>query len=71
MLLDDTAALLPIDVNVLLYPYRDSAPDHPSYQRWLQSVVPSDRAYFQRAPPSRVDCFRVADDQSQSASDTS
>ena len=41
------------------------------YQRWLQSVVPSDRAYFQRAPPSRVDCFRVADDQSQSASDTS
>ena len=37
--------MLLIDVNVLVYAYREAAPDHPRYRRWLQECVKSDQAY--------------------------
>ena len=36
--------LLP-DVNVLVYAYREDAPGHLRYRRWLQAVVNSDEPY--------------------------
>jgi len=34
-----------IDVNVLVYAYREDSPDHEAHQEWLESVVNNDRAY--------------------------
>jgi toxin-antitoxin system PIN domain toxin len=33
------------DVNVLVYSFRQDAPDHPSYREWLHAVVNGDSAY--------------------------
>jgi uncharacterized protein len=37
--------MLLTDVNVLVYAYREDAPGHPDYRRWLQGVLDSDLAY--------------------------
>jgi hypothetical protein len=34
-----------IDVNVLVYAYRQDTRDHPSYRRWLGECVGADEAY--------------------------
>src|SRR5687768_8866442 len=34
-----TAAMLLVDVNVLVYAFRVDAPDHAAYRRWLESVI--------------------------------
>jgi toxin-antitoxin system PIN domain toxin len=34
-----------IDVNVLVYAFREDAPDHPSYRRWLNEIVDSEEAF--------------------------
>ena len=34
-----------VDVNVLVYAYREDAPGHADYRRWLQALVSSDEAY--------------------------
>lgn len=34
-----------IDVNVLVYSYRDDAPNHSVYRQWLEAVINSDQAY--------------------------
>jgi toxin-antitoxin system PIN domain toxin len=34
-----------IDVNVLVYAYRDDSPEHDAYLAWLESVISSDPAY--------------------------
>src|ERR687885_643078 len=34
-----------VDVNVLVYAYREDARDHPSYRGWLERVIGSDEAY--------------------------
>lgn len=31
--------MLPIDVNVLVYAYREDAPNHAAYHRWLTDIV--------------------------------
>jgi toxin-antitoxin system PIN domain toxin len=36
--------LLP-DVNILVYAYREDAPDHPNYGQWLQDLLESPNAY--------------------------
>ncbi len=36
--------LLP-DVNVLVYAYREDAPDHQRFREWLEELVNSDEAY--------------------------
>jgi toxin-antitoxin system PIN domain toxin len=33
-----------LDVNVLVYAYREEAPQHPAYARWLGEAVASDQA---------------------------
>lgn len=33
------------DVNVLVYPHREDAPDHAPYREWLEAVINSDQAY--------------------------
>src|SRR2546426_10605494 len=33
--------MLLIDVNVLVYAFREGAPNHPAYRRWLDGVVAS------------------------------
>jgi toxin-antitoxin system PIN domain toxin len=33
------------DVNVLLYAFRDAAPDHAAYRDWLERTVASDEAF--------------------------
>ena len=37
--------MLLIDVNVLVYAYRQDASDHAHYRRWLQDLVDSPNAY--------------------------
>ncbi len=37
--------MLLFDVNVLVYAYRQDAPDHEAYNRWLKSCIDSDQAY--------------------------
>jgi len=37
--------MLLIDVNVLVYAYREDAPNHPAYHRWLTDVVSSDEPF--------------------------
>jgi toxin-antitoxin system PIN domain toxin len=37
--------MLLIDVNVLVYGYREDAPHHASYRRWLEGCVGSDEPY--------------------------
>ena len=37
--------MLLIDVNVLVYAYREDAPDHIRHHEWLQATVDSDLAY--------------------------
>jgi uncharacterized protein len=34
-----------IDVNVLVYAYREDAPDHAAYRQWLRQTVDGDEAY--------------------------
>ncbi len=34
-----------IDVNVLVYAYREDVPDHRAYLRWLEGCIRSDQAY--------------------------
>ncbi len=34
-----------IDVNVLVYAYREDAPGHQSYRHWVERCVSSDQAY--------------------------
>ncbi len=34
-----------IDVNVLVYAYREDSPNHEAHQKWLESVVNNDQAY--------------------------
>lgn len=34
-----------VDVNVLVYAFREDAPDHASYREWLTRMVRSDEAY--------------------------
>lgn len=34
-----------VDVNVLVYAFREDAPDHASYRRWVEELVSSDEAY--------------------------
>ncbi len=34
-----------VDVNVLVYAFREDAPDHPLYREWLHRMVQSDEAY--------------------------
>jgi toxin-antitoxin system PIN domain toxin len=34
-----------IDVNILVYAFREDAPQHPAYRSWLTSVVDGDEAY--------------------------
>lgn len=33
------------DVNVLIYAFRQDAPDHEAYHRWLTDTIQSDQAY--------------------------
>lgn len=33
------------DVNVLVYAYRDDAPDHPAYRDWLQETIRGDSRF--------------------------
>lgn len=33
------------DINVLVYAYREDAPEHLAYRDWLRSVIDSDQAY--------------------------
>jgi len=37
--------VLLVDVNVLVYAYRQDAPDHARYRRWLEALVGSPNAY--------------------------
>jgi len=34
-----------IDVNVLVYAFREASPDHGSYLRWLEACINSDQPY--------------------------
>ena len=34
-----------VDVNILVYAFREVAPDHARYRAWLHSLVQSDEAY--------------------------
>ena len=34
-----------VDVNVLVYAFREDAPGHADYRRWVQALVSSDEAY--------------------------
>lgn len=37
--------MLLVDVNVLVFAYREDAPDHPRVRRWLEELVSSDSAF--------------------------
>ena len=37
--------MLLIDVNVLLYAYREAAPEHKSYLKWLEGCINSDQPF--------------------------
>lgn len=37
--------MLLIDVNVLVYAYREDSPDHPSYRRWLTDLLDSETPF--------------------------
>jgi len=37
--------MLLIDVNVLVYAFREGAPEHKSYSRWLEACINSDQAF--------------------------
>ena len=34
-----------VDVSVLVYAYREDAPDHGAYRAWLEDLLDADRAY--------------------------
>jgi toxin-antitoxin system PIN domain toxin len=34
-----------VDVNVLVYAFREDAPGHPDFKRWLNAAVQADEAY--------------------------
>src|SRR5438132_4510009 len=34
-----------VDVSVLVYAYREDAPNHGRYRAWLEDLIDSDRAY--------------------------
>lgn len=34
-----------VDVNVLLYAFRDAAPDHAAYHRWLEGALDADEPF--------------------------
>jgi toxin-antitoxin system PIN domain toxin len=34
-----------VDVSVLVYAYREDAPDHEAYRDWMEDLLASDRAY--------------------------
>jgi toxin-antitoxin system PIN domain toxin len=38
-------AMLFADVNVLVYAYREDAPDHPRFRQWLEEMISSDAAF--------------------------
>jgi toxin-antitoxin system PIN domain toxin len=37
--------LILLDVNVLVYAFRDAAPDHPRYREWLSAAAASDEPF--------------------------
>jgi len=37
--------MLLVDVNVLVYAYREDAPEHGSYRRWLRACIESEQPY--------------------------
>jgi toxin-antitoxin system PIN domain toxin len=37
--------MLLVDVNVLVYAYREDTADHPKYRAWVEDMVNSDQAY--------------------------
>ena len=37
--------MLLVDVNVLVYAFRDDAPDHERYAAWLEDLINADEAY--------------------------
>ena len=47
-----------VDVNVLVYSFREAAPDHLLYRRWLQDTINSDQA-FGMAEPALAGFLRI------------
>jgi toxin-antitoxin system PIN domain toxin len=40
-----SAPLLLLDVNVLVYAFREDAPDHAAYRQWLEGVIAAESAF--------------------------